>query len=106
MLPGAVCFHVARDPRDMAISTFLSYFHPVSDGWTASLASIRRVVEAERAVLPRALAVLQIPHESIVYEDLVSDPAVHASRCLSRLGLYMDDRVLAPEGNARAVFTL
>ncbi len=106
VLPGAVCFHVARDPRDMAISTFLSYFHPVSDGWTASLASIRRVVEAERAVLPRALAVLQIPHESIVYEDLVADPAVHAARCLSRLGLDMDDRVLAPEGNARAVFTL
>ena len=106
VMPGTVCFHVARDPRDMAISILLSYFNPVSDGWTAGLASIRRVIEAERSVLPRALEALALPHERIVYEHLVEDPAGHAQRCLSRMGLAMDDRVLAPEANARAVFTL
>lgn len=106
VLPGTVCLHVSRDPRDAAISTFLSYFHPIADGWTASLASLRAVAEAERALLPRALETLALPHESIVYERLVADPAGHAARCLARMGLAMDERVLAPESNARAVFTL
>ena len=106
VLPGTVCLHVSRDPRDAAISTFLSYFHPVSDGWTASLASLRAVAEVERTLLPRALDVLGLPHESLVYERLVADPAAHAARCLARMNLAMDERVLAPESNARAVFTL
>jgi len=106
VLPGARCFHVARDPRDMAISIFLSYFHPMTDGWTASLASIRRVVEAERAILPRALEVLGLAHEKVVYENLVADPRGHGERALALLGLPMDERILAPEANTRAVFTL
>jgi len=106
VLPGTVCLHMARDPRDAAISTFLSYFHPVNDGWTASIAMLRRVAEAERTVVPRALEVLGLPHEALVYEDFVADPAANAARCLTRMGLAMDARVLSPEENARAVFTL
>jgi hypothetical protein len=106
VLPGTVCLHMARDPRDAAISTFLSYFHPIADGWTGSLASIRRVAEAERSLVPHALEVLGLPHEALVYEDFVADPALHVERCLRRMGLAMDPRVLSPEQNARAVFTL
>jgi len=106
VLPGATCLSVARDPRDAAISTFLSYFHPITDGWTASLASIRRVHESERALVPRALEVLGISHERLVYERFVDAPRVHVERVLARLGLAMDDAVLAPEANRRAVFTL
>ena len=46
---------------------------------------------------------LGIAHEQVVYEDLVADPAGHASRCLERLGLQMEPGVLSPERNARAV---
>ena len=106
VLPGAVCLHVSRDPRDTSISTYLSYFHPESDGWTATMSSLRKVAEAERAVSRRALRVLGIPHESLRYESLVEDPAAHAERCLSRMNLAMHPDVLAPEANARAVFTL
>ena len=106
VLPGTVCFHVARDPRDTAISTFLSYFHPLNDGWTASLPSLRRVLEAERSIFPQLLDSYGFSHERIVYEDFVADPAQHAAQCLQRLGLAMDERVLAPEANTRAVFTL
>ncbi len=105
-LPGAVCLHVERDPRDMAISMFLSFFNPRWYGWMSSLASIRRVIDAERSIVRPALRTLGIPHESFAYEALVADPASHARRCLERLGLPMDDAVLAPEGNARAVYTL
>jgi tetratricopeptide (TPR) repeat protein len=106
VLPGATCLSVARDPRDSAISTFLSYFHPITDGWTSGLASIRRVHEMERKLVPRALEVLEIPHERVVYEQLVDDPRGHVARVLARLALPMDEAVLAPEANRRAVFTL
>ncbi len=105
-LPGAVCLHVERDPRDTAISMFLSFFNPRWYGWMSSLDSILRVIDAERSVVRPALAQLGIPHESLAYEALVADPASHAQRCLARMGLPMDDAVLAPEGNARAVYTL
>ncbi len=106
VLPGTVCFHVARDPRDMAVSLFLSNFHPDSNGWTRDLTSIRRMIEAERSILPEALDLLGLAHEAIVYEDLVADPAGHAARCMKRLGLPLVDAVLRPESNRRSVLTL
>ncbi|MFO0000725.1 MAG: sulfotransferase, partial [bacterium] len=105
-LPGAVCLHVEREPRDMAISMFLSFFNPRWYGWMSSLDSIRRVIDAERSIVRPALSCLGIPHESFAYEALVADPAGHATRCLARLGLPMHGAVLAPEGNRRAVHTL
>jgi hypothetical protein len=105
-LPGARFIHMQRDPRDMAISILLSYFHPFNDGWTASLESIRRITMLERALLPAALSAGGFAHESIVYERLVADPAGHAARCLRLLGLPDDGAVLAPHENRRAVFTL
>ena len=106
VLPGTVCFHMVRDPRDMAVSLFLSNFHRRYNGWTADLGSIRRVIEAERSILPEALGTLGLPHECLVYEDLVADPQGHAKRCLDRLGLPMSDAVLRPEANRRSVLTL
>ena len=106
VLPGAVCFRIERDPRDTAISLFLSNFHPQSFGWTRSLEGIRRVIAAERALAPAALRALGIPHEDFRYEDLVDRPREHMERCLARMGLPMDDAVLAPEANTRTVLTL
>ena len=106
VLPGAVCFRIERDPRDTAISLFLSNFHPQSFGWTRTLEGIRRVIAAERALAPAALRALGIPHEDIRYEELVDRPREHMERCLARLGLPMDDAVLAPEANTRTVLTL
>jgi hypothetical protein len=106
VLPGATCLHVERDPRDTAISMFLSFFSPTWYGWMSSIPNIMRVIEMERALVRPALRALGIPHESFAYEDLVADPSSHVKRCLDRLGLPMDDAVLAPESNARAVYTL
>ena len=106
VLPGATCLHVERDPRDTAISMFLSFFSPTWYGWMSSIPNIMRVIEMERSLVRPALHALGIPHESFAYEDLVADPSSHVKRCLDRLGLPMDDAVLAPESNARAVYTL
>jgi hypothetical protein len=106
VLPGAVCLRIERDPRDTATSLFLSNFHPQAFGWTGSLESIRQVVAAERELAPLALRTLGMPYEDIRYEELVEDPRGHMERVLARLGLPMDERVLAPQDNARTVLTL
>ena len=106
VLPGAACVSVQRDPRDAAVSLFLSYFDTDQIGWTLSFNAIRQMIEAQQRIIPRALEVLGITHASIVYEDLVERPADEAVRCLAALGLGMDERVLSPEQNTRTAVTL
>ncbi len=106
VLPGAVALRMLRDPRDMAISAFLSPLDAQAFGWVARLDTLRQVIEAERALVPLALQALGIPHETVVYEDLVADPAGLIAPVLRRLRLTMDARVLAPENNARTAVTL
>ena len=105
-LPGARCIHVRRSARDTATSLFLSYFQSEQIGWTLNLDTIRRMIELERRLLPRAMDMLGVPHVSIRYEDLVDDTAGAAARCLALLDLPMDERVLAPEQNPRAAVTI
>jgi hypothetical protein len=56
--------------------------------------------------LCRALEVLSIPHERLVYERFIDDPRGNMERVLARLGLPLEEAVLQPEANRRAVFTL
>ena len=93
------------DPRDLATSLYLSHFQPGQQIWTTSPDSIRRTIELSQRVMPRLLEVLGIPHVSVLYEDLVEDPARDARRALALLGLEMDDAVLSPEQNTRAAMT-
>jgi hypothetical protein len=106
VMPGAVALRLMRDPRDMAVSAFLSPLDAVAFGWVAGFDSLRQVIEMERALVPQALQALAIPHETIVYEDLVADPAGLVAPVMDRLGLPMDARVLSPEGNERTAVTL
>lgn len=106
VLPGTVMLAIEREARDTAISTFLGNFHPSSFGWTGSLDGIHRIIGAHRSILPAALERFGFCHEAIQYESLVEDPAVHAARCLARMGLAMDRATISPESNARTVLTL
>ena len=110
-LPGAVLINVERDPRDLAISQYMSFLNPIAYGWTSRLESIRRMIAFEREFVPEALTALGGEHgvlsyESFAYEDLVEDPAFFAHRCLTRMSLSMDDRVLSPEQSSRGAATL
>jgi tetratricopeptide (TPR) repeat protein len=106
VLPGAALVHIARDPRDTAISMHLSNFHPRSWGFTASLPAIRRVIALERRVVPKAFEVLGLRATRVRYEDLVDHPEREIRRVLETLGVPFDPVVLAPEQNARTVLTL
>jgi hypothetical protein len=106
ILPGARCMHITRDPRDTAVSLYLSSFNPKHFGWTGSLGGIREVMTAERALSMEALSVLKIRHEEIVYEDLVEDPDGHAQRVTNFLGIASESDMLRPQDNTRTVLTL
>ena len=106
VLPGAVGIHMARDPRDTAISLLLNNFNAGAFGWTHTIEDVRRAIELERSLLPESLDRLGIPSVTIVYERLVQDPATAVGRCLRALGLPMDPAVLRPQDNRRAVHTL
>ncbi|MFM1867389.1 MAG: hypothetical protein RL591_797, partial [Planctomycetota bacterium] len=106
VLPGAAFVQIERDARDCAISMHLSNFHPKSWGFTADLASIRRVIELERALVPRAIAVLGLRAIKIRYEELVAEPEAVIRKVLAFLDLPFDPCVLAPEENRRTVLTL
>lgn len=106
VLPGTACLHVCRDPRDQAVSHFMANMNADFIAFNQTMDSIREVISLERSLLPELLGALGLPHESLVYEDMVADPRAAAERCLSRLGLPMNDAVLAPERNTRLVYTL
>jgi tetratricopeptide (TPR) repeat protein len=106
VLPGASFVHIERDPRDTAISMFLSNFHPKSWGFTRDLASIRRVMTLERRVVAPAFEVLGLRGTRVVYERLVDDPEREIRRVLDGMGLPFDASVLSPEENRRTVLTL
>ena len=106
VMPGAIALRVLRDPRDMAISAFLSPLDAAAFGWTSRLDWLHEIVALERSLVPQALQVLQIPHETVVYEDLVADPAGSIAPLLGRMNLGMDARVLSPQDNTRTAVTL
>lgn len=106
ILPGARILHMARDPRDAAVSLFLGNFKPTAFPWTRSPEHIRTVMELEREHSIPAMEALGLKHERIVYERLVADPEGHARRICDLLGIPFDAAMLAPERNERTVLTL
>jgi hypothetical protein len=106
ILPGSRCIHIARDPRDTAVSLYLSNFQPSNFSWTRSLNDILKVLEAERSLSLDAMHTLGIQHEAIVYEDFVEDVLGHAKRLASFLDVECEPAMLHPEDNKRTVLTL
>lgn len=106
VLPDARYFHMERDPRDRAISMYLSAFHATQWAFTSSLDAIRLYTAMERELVPEAIQALGLRALPLQYEQLVEDPEGHARRMLAHLGLEFEPAVLAPEQNARAVLTL
>lgn len=105
-MPDARLIRLRRDPRDMAVSLFLSNMHAGTMGWHASLADIKRVIEAERRHLPAIAAALGVHLLDLRYEDFVADTRGHLERSLAFLGLPWHEECLAPEANARVMMTL
>ena len=105
-LPSARYVHLERDPRDRAISMYLSNFHPRNWAFTSSLDAIRSFTGASRVVIEHATAALGLPAIRMQYEQLVDSPEDEIRRVLDHLGLEFEPEVLEPEGNRRTILTL
>jgi len=106
LFPDAVGLAIDRDPRDNATSIFFSHLNVALNPWMGDFAAIRELLRWQRLIVPRAMDVLAIAHERVAYENLVEDPARFAARCLARMELPMDERVLSPEAGTRVAATL
>ena len=105
VLPGSKIIRITRDPRDNAISLFLSNLDP-SQGFTKSLDTIYRFIGAEQKYIPIIYKALGIQTHTIGYEDLVANSRQVINGCLLFLGLTWEDNCLHPEKNNRVVQTL
>jgi hypothetical protein len=105
-LPGAKLIRLTRDPRDTAVSVFLSPLDPRNWGWNSSLEDIKRVIAAERRCAPAIIKALQLDAIELRYEDLAHDPRAALQRVLQFLNLPWHEACLSPEGNPRVVITL
>lgn len=106
VLPDARYVQLDRDPRDRAISMYLSNFHPANWAFTSSLESIRAFTALARKLVPHAVERLSLPVVRVQYEQLVADPDCEVRRILDHLGLPFDSAVLEPESNHRTILTL
>jgi tetratricopeptide (TPR) repeat protein len=104
MLPQARIVHCVRDPRDTAVSCYLTAFQN-DRGFTFDLAELGetyrhywRLMDHWRAVLPGGLF-------EIRYEDLVADLETEARRLIAYLGLDWSDACLDFHANPRVVAT-
>lgn len=103
--PKAPIIHVARDPRDVALSMWRSYFPSGGMAFTfdqramaKSANTYRRYMAHWRALAPDRILTLD-------YEDIVSDLDGSARRMADFCGLEWHDAMAAPEKNTAAVRT-
>ena len=106
VMPDARYVHMERDPRDRAISMFLSNFHPANWAFTSSLDAIRTHMQLAQGLIPHAIEALGLSAVRVRYEQLVDDPSVEMRKILDHLGLPFDPAVLEPEANRRTILTL
>ncbi len=103
LFPRATFIHVRRDPRDVALSCWMTSFRTIRwandvDHIAARFGEHRRLMDHWRAVLPMAL-------HQVVYEELVDDFECEAKRLIGACGLPWDPACLEFHATERPVRT-
>jgi tetratricopeptide (TPR) repeat protein len=103
LFPRAKIVHLSRDPRDIAVSCWITSFAELP--WACRLEHIaERYVDKER-IMAHWRRVLPLPIHELRYEALVEDPETEARRLLAYLGLPWDAACLEFQGAPRLVRT-
>jgi tetratricopeptide (TPR) repeat protein len=92
MFPRARVIHCRRDPRDVALSCWMTHFALVR--WACDLDDIASRIGAHRRVMEHWRRVLPIPMFELDYEAVVGDLEAVARRLLDWCGLDWDPACL------------
>lgn len=104
MFPNAFFIDVQRHPLDTCISAFRQRF-AVGGGYTYDIVDLGRYYRGYRRLMRHWTNLLPERVYSLVYENLVTDPASEIPRLLAFLGLRPEDACMRPEATSRPVRT-
>jgi tetratricopeptide (TPR) repeat protein len=106
IFPRARIIHVARDPRDVAISNYFTNFkHKRGLSYAFDLAEIGHMINDHDRIMAHWRAVLPVPIYDLRYEDLISDQEATSRALLRFVGLDWDADVLKFHETERTVKT-
>jgi len=92
LFPNAQIVVCQRDPRDVAVSCWTTYFGELR--WANDLSVIARQITQHERLMSHWKAVLPIPLIEVVYEELVADFEPQARRLVEALGLVWEPACL------------
>jgi tetratricopeptide (TPR) repeat protein len=103
LFPCATLIHVRRDPRDIALSCWMTNFRSIR--WANDLHHLAGRFEGHRRLTDHWRAVLPGPIFEVAYEDLVDDFATQARRLVQHCGLDWEPACLEFHRTSRPVHT-
>ncbi len=103
-LPQAKVLWLRRNPQDVALSCFRSFFTSAIP-WSWSFADIGRFFRIEDRLYEHWAAKFPERILTVPYEELVQDPGTWIPRILAYVGLEMEPQVLAFHETKRSVRT-
>ena len=106
LLPKARVIHIRRDPRDVAVSCYMSSMHPKKNRWTNDVSDILWMSEQCDRLMEHWKGALDLPFLDVEYHDLIHDLDGQARRMIDFLGLPWNDDCLEFHRSGRTVMTL
>lgn len=103
LFPRAALVYCSRDPRDVALSCWLTQLPNLL--WTCNLGHIAHRIAQHRRLMAFWRSVLPAPPLEQRYEEMVADPEAGARRLVAACGLSWDPACLTFHATARHVAT-
>lgn len=103
LFPNATFLHVRRDPRDVAVSCWMTNFRSIR--WADDPESLASRIREHRRLMDHWQAVLPVPVHEVVYEQLVDDFETEARRLVALCGLEWEPACLSFHETKRPVKT-
>jgi len=104
LFPRARIIHCRRDPRDVGVSCFFTFFGGLNFAW--DLADLGSYYRDHERLMAHWRHVLPAPILEVVYEELVQSQEAVTRRLLEFCGLPWDERCLRFHENCRPVQTM